>query len=108
MTNQNETRRDYVAIAGACGWKTCDGMWPAKATHSSYWLELHNLVRGDAENFDWTDLKAVGHATAPQRCEALLRTLGKWIETKPRTESSEDFYQHGPGNHYCESEGQDG
>lgn len=47
---------------------------PAKATHSSYWWELHNLVCGEVDGpLDWTDLRATGHATAQQRAEAFLK-----------------------------------
>jgi hypothetical protein len=34
-----------------------------------------NLARLTGERFEWK-------ATAPQRCEAFLKTIGKWVETK--------------------------
>lgn len=48
-----------------------------------YWFHLCFVVAGRNENkFEqlWEYRKVAATATAPQRCEALLRTLNKWEE----------------------------
>ena len=48
-----------------------------------YWRTLLEVVepRKNAIDMDhWQCLEKVGSATAPQRCEALLRTIGKWVD----------------------------
>jgi hypothetical protein len=50
-----------------------------------YWDNLRAITCGtfDADIAD--DCKAMLHATAPQRAEAFLRTVGKWQEATPPT-----------------------
>jgi hypothetical protein len=51
----------------------------SKARQSSYWIELHDLVYGEkVDNYNWQDLRAVGHATARQKAEAYLKSMDKW------------------------------
>lgn len=46
-----------------------------------YRLFLANNSAGPNAKFPTVEA-AICHATAPQRCEAFLKTLGKWVETK--------------------------
>lgn len=41
---------------------------------------LHNVVVGDAEYHRNDDAPYITNATARQRAEALLRTVGKWVD----------------------------
>jgi hypothetical protein len=56
---------------------------------ATYWLTLYKVLDGEFENGEpcdgpphghWCELKQVGHATAGDRAEAFLRTLGLWKE----------------------------
>ncbi|HEU4344027.1 MAG TPA: hypothetical protein VFU31_20930 [Candidatus Binatia bacterium] len=83
-----------VAVAEACGWLVSDYANDLNAMHEAVcslhsadrgcWaLELKKLVRGidiDGEPF----LDSVANATARQRAEAFLRTLGKWPDDAAR------------------------
>jgi hypothetical protein len=85
-----------VAIAEACGWKT--GYRDPEAWHPlpDYLNDLNamheaekvlNEKQEDIMNSTLWDImggrKYLWHATASQRAEALLRTVGKWKEAKP-------------------------
>jgi hypothetical protein len=57
---------------------------------AQYWQTLYKVLDGEFENGEpcdgpphghWCELKQVGHATAAQRAEAFLRTIGKWEES---------------------------
>jgi hypothetical protein len=48
----------------------------------SFMQNLRNVTSGHAKNFDYYNIVEVWNmlsATAPQRAEAFLRTLGKWV-----------------------------
>lgn len=47
---------------------------------AEYWVCLHHLTDADECTGHWLDLKATGCATAAQRAEAFLKTLGLWEE----------------------------
>jgi len=91
--NQEEQR---IAIAEACGWKT--GYRDPEAWHPlpDYLNDLNamhdaekvlNEKQEDIMNSTLWDImdgrKYLWHATASQRAEAFLRTIGKWKEAKP-------------------------
>ena len=92
-----------TAIAEACGWRKEDGvyMWTANgidctcpelwdwcadlnAMHEAEIWFLNSSMPQDWESYRnklfWTRGYYDVHATARQRAEAFLRTLGKWIE----------------------------
>jgi hypothetical protein len=90
-----------AAIAEACGWRKEDGvyMWTANGIDCTYfelwdWANDLNAMHEAEKVFDCPELydgnliKVCGgvqymwHATARQRAEALLRTLGKWEEAQ--------------------------
>lgn len=96
------------AMADAMGWRkedgvyvwtahgiecTCDELWDwandLNAMHLAEkiltcYKEIHTYVWHLENRDDWhTDLKLMAtHATARQRAEAFLRTLGKWEEVQ--------------------------
>ena len=90
-----------IAIAEACGWKT--GYRDPEAWHPlpdflhdlNAMHEAEKVLIGDEpENSElWCDFQTnlviacpaylSYHATASQRAEAFLRTIGKWEEAKP-------------------------
>lgn len=45
--------------------------------YARYWEILHDLETGEQNTGHWCDLAATGHASAPHRCLALLKLLGK-------------------------------
>lgn len=77
-----------AAIAEACGWDhkptNCGGVNYCADLNAMH--EAENILRG--EEWDtYVDLLAdtwiqVAHATARQRAEAFLKTLGKWEDGK--------------------------
>ena len=97
-----EAQRIRIAIAQACGWKHVSGeRWVRKEEdhvfgysppHYSSDLnamhEAEKVLKGDRQKGDYVDwlhritkasrVFAITHATAAQRAEAFLRTLGKW------------------------------
>ncbi len=88
-----------VAIAEACGWQTNGIEWwigdgndsqeqppdycndlnamhdAEKSLHNDKWMSYVKTIMRMCENH-----KGMIHATARQRAEAFLRTLGKWTE----------------------------
>jgi len=105
MTNE----KINAAIAEACGWRKEDGvyMWTANGidwtspelrdycNDLNAMHEAEKVLKGyeqivdyvwnlENRSGDWsTDKHMMGtHATARQRAEAFLRTLGKWEEAK--------------------------
>lgn len=49
-----------------------------KAVKHAYAVILGEMVSGLSGWNDWRDTLAASEATAQQRCEALLKALGKW------------------------------
>lgn len=96
-----DPNQQRIEIAKACGWKLQQDKFPdyvndlnamheAEALMTSrdgwnfqcgYTLELRQVVlrRRESCNAAQTDHWMI-HATAAQRAEAFLRTIGKWIE----------------------------
>jgi hypothetical protein len=86
-----------IAIAEACGWKT--GYRDPEAWHPlpDYLNDLNAMHDAEKVLFgrnDWSSCKYDEYldvatsswkwnATASQRAEAFLRTIGKWEEAKP-------------------------
>jgi hypothetical protein len=85
-----------IAIAEACGWKT--GYRDPEAWHPlpDYLNDLNAMHEAekvldkrqeDIMNSTLWDImdgrKYLWHATASQRAESFLRTVGKWKEAKP-------------------------
>ena len=101
-----------ITIAEACGW--IKGQWPLDASCKKVWIfpehipnyygdlnachdaemSMGEYKRGKfwevlCEIMNFQDKEMI-HATAPQRCEAFLKTIGKWrepTETKPTAET---------------------
>jgi hypothetical protein len=68
---------DYVGDLNACA--------EFEATVQNivaYTAELHFVVTGYSAPYMCANPTKIVRATAPQRCEAFLRTLGLWEETK--------------------------
>jgi len=68
MTNEQIN----AAIAEACGWKGCPEEW--SLTDDQLWRMARDIERNDEQWYF--------RATARQRAEAFLRTLGLWEEAK--------------------------
>ena len=103
MTNEQIN----AAIAEACGWTeigSCDcgfkisGMPPYRSAHKKHipdycadLNEMHDAEKACRVNRNWIYLNELDlvcrvdavYATARERAEALLRTLGKWEEAQP-------------------------
>lgn len=92
-----KSEEQRIAIAKACGWNGFnpdnipDYLNDLNAMHEAektltieqnyvYWNTLRDLICVDENTGHWCDLKASGHATAAERAEAFLRTLGLWKE----------------------------
>ena len=89
--------KQRVAIARACGWEYCDG-WhhpdggdclpdylnDLNAMHEAEKVLTDRQTRTYTANLwrmtHYAKIFSSIHATAPQRCEAFLRTLGLWEE----------------------------
>lgn len=90
MTNEQIN----VAIAEACGWKGCpecndpiceDNFIPnycknLNAMHQAEWSLTDDQLWRMAREIERNDEQWYFRATARQRAEAFLRTLGKWKE----------------------------
>ena len=96
-----------AAIAEVCGWTeigSCDcgfkisGMPPYRSAHKKHipdycadLNEMHDAEKACRVNRNWIYLNELDlvcrvdavYATARERAEALLRTLGKWKEVQP-------------------------
>jgi len=96
-----------AAVAEACGWTeigSCDcgfkisGMPPYRSAHKKHipdycadLNEMHDAEKACRVNRNWIYLNELDlvcrvdavYATARERAEALLRTLGKWEEAQP-------------------------
>ena len=103
MTNEQIN----AAVAEACGWTeigSCDcgfkisGMPPYRSAHKKHipdycadLNEMHDAEKACRVNRNWIYLNELDlvcrvdavYATARERAEALLRTLGKWEEAQP-------------------------
>lgn len=103
MTNEQIN----AAIAEVCGWTeigSCDcgfkisGMPPYRSAHKKHipdycadLNEMHDAEKACRVNRNWIYLNELDlvcrvdavYATARERAEALLRTLGKWEEVQP-------------------------
>jgi hypothetical protein len=92
MTNEQIN----AAIAEACGWKGCprcsdpeceDNFIPnycadLNAMHNAEWSLTDDQLWRMARNIERNDEQWYFRATARQRAEAFLRTLGKWEEAE--------------------------
>jgi len=92
MTNEQIN----AAIAKACGWKGCqecndpiceDNFIPSycndlNAMHEAEWSLTDDQLWRMARNIERNDEQWYFRATARQRAEAFLRTLGKWEEAE--------------------------
>jgi hypothetical protein len=55
-----------------------------KCKEGNYWFHLREILEFPYAESDWDHYYYISaiHATAKQRAEAFLRTIGKWEETK--------------------------
>lgn len=88
-----------IAIAESVGWKCPNEWWPNEQASPDYYNDLNAIhevmmqlrLKAEVERgFRWATLNELlyelcnyshwdtAHATAAQRCESYLRTIGKW------------------------------